>query len=97
RVMKTRQKDRFGSSSQQPRSNKPSKTNASVPVAERRRWKLGQKEALEVIVHADLNAVQVDRSGRKRRNGREVNLAFQALVEVLGLDRPFRCEHDLDT
>ena len=52
-----------------------------------------------MIVHADLNAVQIECSRRQaaRDNTREVGLAFEAAIEVLGLDRPFRCEHDLDT
>src|ERR1700752_5114795 len=55
-----------------------SKTNASVPGAERRRWQLQQEGGLEVIVHADLNTVQIECSRRQaaRDNTREVGLAF---------------------
>src|SRR5262245_33731246 len=53
---------------------------------------LGDDRAAEVVVHADLDAVQFERSGGHA----EVGLAVEAAEEVLALDRPLRSEEGLD-
>src|ERR1700737_4149862 len=58
-----------------------------------RRSVLCDDRAAEVIVHADLAAVQVERS---RGNATEIVLAAEAAIEVLALDRPVRSDERFD-
>jgi hypothetical protein len=56
------------------------------------------REVSEVVVDADLSAVDRDGAGRHaaRNHAREVGLAAEAAVKILSFDRPFRRDHHLD-
>jgi hypothetical protein len=58
----------------------------------------GPLKFLEVIVHADLGAVELDRTAVQaaRNYVREVGLAVQVAVQIFGLHGPMRREHHLD-
>jgi len=63
-------------------------------VRRRRSSVLRDDRAVEVIVHADLHGVEVERAGGQ--GAREVGLAAEAAIEVLALDGPVRSEIRLD-
>src|SRR3954449_11836586 len=71
------------------------------PFVTRWRWRrslvLRDQRSVEVIIHADLHGVEVERA---RVDGSaeasEVGLAAEAAVEVLALDRPLRSDEGFD-